>query len=212
MPLRPWKCEASGCTGARRRLWWVGSQARAVALGVAALSGAACGSRPESPDAVALRQPPTWRRRSFDFRAPSGAVISSETVRGRPTVLLFVTTHDLGSQMALRQLELVVGTFKPRANAAAIVVEPPLFASLLSTFEQTLGLPFPAVMADYATLRGNGPFGPLPELPVAVVLDRHGFEQARLGPNEIREQTLRTELAAAAAVARGVRSGARAAP
>lgn len=180
--------------GWARRLIWV----------AIALTTARCGEpRAKTPRAVAARDRSAWVHRSFDFRAPSGAVVSSETMRGRATALLFVTTHDIRSQFALRQLGLILETFQPRANAAAVVVQPPHFAALLSTFEQTLGLPFPAVMADYATLAGNGPFGPLPGLPAAVVLDRYGYERARLGADELSEQTLRARLRQATAVSAG---------
>jgi hypothetical protein len=54
-----------------------------------------------------------------------------------------------------------------------------------------LSLPFPIVMADYATQRGGGPFGSVTRVPLLVVLDREGREVSRhqgsLEPQQIEE-------------------------
>jgi hypothetical protein len=113
----------------------------------------------------------------FNFPAAGDDVIvSSETMRGRVTALLFITTYDLASQLLVRRLGEVIVSFAPRANAAAVVVEAPRYAELLPTYRQTMSLPFPVVMADFATLQGGGPFGSIANVPTLIVLDRDGRE------------------------------------
>lgn len=129
----------------------------------------------------------------IQFEFPSvgeEAVVSSETMRGRATALVFITTFDLASQLVARRLGEVVVSFTPRANAAAVVVEAPAYADLLPSYRTALSLPYPVVMADFATQQGAGPFGTVTHVPTLVVLDREGREVSRhqgsLQADEIR--------------------------
>jgi hypothetical protein len=113
----------------------------------------------------------------FDFPAAGDdVVVSSETMRGRATALVFITTFDLASQLLARRLGEAVVAFTPRANAAAVVIEAPQYAELLPAYREALALPFPVVMADFATQHGTGPFGPVTVVPTLIVLDRDGRE------------------------------------
>lgn len=126
------------------------------------------------------------------------ATVSSETTRGRATALVFITTFDLASQLVARRLGDVVVSFTPRANAAAVVVEAPAYAELLPSYRSALSLPYPVVMADFATQRGAGPFGSVTHVPTLVVLDRDGREVfRRQGSVELEE--IRAALRAASA-------------
>src|SRR5690606_25790252 len=116
----------------------------------------------------------------FDFpSAGEDAVVNSETTRGRVTALVFITTFDIASQLVARRLGEVLVSFTPRANAVAVVVEAPQYADLLPAYRAALSLPFPVVMADFATQRGSGPFGRSTRVPALVVLDRDGREVSR---------------------------------
>lgn len=122
----------------------------------------------------------------FDFpSAGADAEVSSESTRGRVTALLFITMFDIASQIIARRLGEAITTFTPRVNAAAVVIEPPLYAELLPSYRESLSLPYPVVMADYATQSGAGPFGDITRVPTLVVLDREGRETFRhQGPLE----------------------------
>jgi hypothetical protein len=87
---------------------------------------------------------------------------------------LFVTTFDLGSQVAARQLDELATTHSPRLNVLAVALEPPSAAPLVETFKTSLGLRYPLVMADPFTLQGEGPFGGVHAVPALFVLDRLG--------------------------------------
>ena len=75
-------------------------------------------------------------------------MVSSEELRGRATVLLFVTTFDLASQAEAKHLEDLYRTHKPRINAVAVVMEAPKYAPLARSFAEVLGLSYPVALAD----------------------------------------------------------------
>lgn len=162
----------------------MGASIHAVCL--FALAAGLCGCSPATPPAPALN--PSPRAGPIQFAFPSAgedAVVNSETLRGRVTALVFITTFDLTSQLVARRLGEVLTSFTPRANAAAVVIEAPLYADLLPAYRSALSLPFPVVMADFATQRGSGPFGSITHVPTLIVLDRDGREVSRhTGPLE----------------------------
>lgn len=132
---------------------------------------------------------------SFAFGTASGEVVTSETSRGRVTVLLFITTFDLASQAQAKQLEDMVRLHAPRFNAIAVVMEPPKNVELVRSFGEVLGLSYPLAIADEATLSGAGPFGAITSVPSWVVLDRSSrtvFARAGALPPRELEKKLRS--------------------
>ncbi|HEX7671164.1 MAG TPA: hypothetical protein VF395_16335, partial [Polyangiaceae bacterium] len=128
------------------------SSLRASAVGVlsAGALAAACGSA-TGPHLSQIRA--SSEVVSFDYPAiGGGGRLSSESTRGRVTVVAFITTYDLGSQLVLRELVDLVHSHEPRINVGAIVLEPPRNAPLVQAFSETLELPFPAALADAPTL------------------------------------------------------------
>jgi hypothetical protein len=124
----------------------------------------------------------------FAFNAPGGELVDSNSTRGRATAIVFVTTYDVPSQLATRLLADVVRGTKPRSNALAVVFEDPQYEALLPAYRETLGLPFPVAMADYATREGLSAFGVVNVIPTFVVLDRQGRQAWRRdGPATRRE-------------------------
>jgi hypothetical protein len=108
-----------------------------------------------------------------------GSRLGSEQTRGRVTVLVFVTTYDMGSQIVVREVVDLFHRHRPRINAGVIVLEPPRNAPLAEAFAAAMELPFPLAMADPATLEGRGPFGEVVTVPTTVVLDANGAERGR---------------------------------
>lgn len=134
-------------------------------VGCGASTGEAAG--PVDP-APAQRGAPV----SYAWGTTDGRVVSSEELRGRATVLLFVTTFDLASQAEAKHLEDLYRTHKPRINAVAVVMEAPKYAPLARSFAEVLGLSYPVALADDATRQGRGPFGVISSVPSWVILDR----------------------------------------
>jgi hypothetical protein len=152
----------------------------------------ACASASE-PEAASA--PVSGRPIHFVYGTTEGTELSSATTRGRATVMLFVTTYDLASQVQAKQVESIVRSFTPRINAGAVVLETADYAMLADAFRTSLKLSYPVAMADAHTLGGHGPFGTVKRVPTAVVLDRSGVEVWRKAglaePREI-EQALAT--------------------
>lgn len=152
------------------------------------LPSLACSAAPAAPVATPLAQVDTDDPIEFRFPPVGNDLVSSETTRGRATALVFITTYDMVSQLVVKRLGEVLVRFTPRANAAAVVLEPPAHAELLPAYQEALGLPYPVVMADFATQQRQGPFGDIENVPTIVVLDRNGRQVWRhQGPLEARD-------------------------
>lgn len=129
---------------------------------------AACAADTPPAEAPLVRGEPL----GFVFGTADGEVLTSEKVRGRVTVLLFLTTFDLSSQVQAKYLEDLHRSHAPRFNAVAVVMEPPKNAELVRSFGEVLGLSYPVALADEGTLNGAGPFGAITSVPTWIVLDR----------------------------------------
>jgi hypothetical protein len=106
----------------------------------------------------------------FSYPATDGSRVDGARMRGRFTVLLFITTFDSASQLMARQLNQILHTHVPRINAAAIVLEDSNYATFAQVFHDSLDLDYPVALADAATLRGESSFGPIRRVPTLVVL------------------------------------------
>lgn len=125
----------------------------------------------------------------YSFGGVDGQLIGSRAMRDRVTVLLFVTTFDLGSQVQAKRLEGLYRGHAPRLNALAVALEPPRNVDLARSYREVLELSYPIAMADPATLSGEGPFGDVRTVPTWVILDRRGVVrevvQGPLSPQEL---------------------------
>lgn len=167
-----------------------------------ALVACACKPTPEPIDTP--REDPGSLPVSFAYGTTEGQELSSATTRGRATAILFVTTYDLASQLVAQRLEQVLHAHVPRANAGAVVLEPPKYAELAAAYRASLALSYPVAMADGLTLSGGGPFGAITQVPTLVVLDRSGREVWRkAGVPETREIEQALALASRRGSARG---------
>lgn len=125
---------------------------------------------PSSPALESLGVPVHFAYRSIDD-APD---ISSASLRGRASVLVFITSFDLASQAQARFLTMVQRRHRPRINAAAIALEPAENRPLIEAFRETVGLDYPVALGDAELIAGRGPFGDVSSVPTTVVLDAEG--------------------------------------
>ena len=137
-----------------------------------------------SPPAEPAREPavtvaPSGPPLQFSYEALDGKPLTSESLRGRITVIAFLTTYDFHSQAEARFLSSLARRHVPRINAAALILEAPENLPLVQAFTSTLGLPYPVAMADPATIAGEGAFSGLHHVPSIVILDREGREVYR---------------------------------
>jgi len=110
------------------------------------------------------------------FATTDGKPFSSEDAKGRSTVILFFTTYDTASQIAVGRLNSEIHTLKRRINALGVALEPPNHAVLVGVFHDSLHLAYPLLLPDPATFAGHGPFGTVDVVPTWVVLDSLGRE------------------------------------
>lgn len=165
----------------------------AVLIGVVLIGAVACagGGQERAPRSSSRPEPV-----EFSYFAPDGTRFDSAGTRGRVTAILLLTTYDLNSQLVAKRLNDVLHSFKPRFNAGAIALEPAKYAVFLEPFRQSLDLSYPVVLADQATLQGEGALGGGIEVPMLIVLDAEGRPLWRLsGP--ATEQQIRNALRAA---------------
>jgi len=97
--------------------------------------------------------------------------LTPEPLRGRPTVLVFLTTYDLASQVQARFLSGIVRRRGAAVHAGAVVLEPPENRPLVVAFHDALKLDYPVAMGDASLIAGEGPFGDVHAVPSTVVLD-----------------------------------------
>ncbi len=95
-------------------------------------------------------------------------------MRGKTTVLAFVTTDSLTAQAQVDFLVAMATRDASEVNYAAVALEAPESRELVELYCKALHVPFPVAMADAATMQGRGPFGDVSAVPVTVVLDRTG--------------------------------------
>jgi hypothetical protein len=115
----------------------------------------------------------TARTAPLHFRyelADGKGALTSEAMRGKPTVIAFLTTYDLASQAQARFLS---GIFQRHTgiNAAGIVLERAENRPLIVAFRDALRLAYPVAIGDAALISGEGPFGDVHSVPSTVVLD-----------------------------------------
>jgi hypothetical protein len=134
----------------------------------------ACASSQASSDAEVAN---LLRRGAVFFAYPladgTGA-LRSDSLRGQPTILAFVTTYDLASQAEARFLDGVFRRHGGRVHAAAVVLEPAQNQPLVLTFRDALHLSYPVALGDAALITGEGPFGDVHAVPSTIVLDKEG--------------------------------------
>jgi hypothetical protein len=115
----------------------------------------------------------------YAFESIDGRSISTASFAGRISIIVFLTTYDVPSQVEARFLASLYKRHTPRLNAAALMLESPDNKPLIEAFAVSLGLPYPIGFADEATVAGRGPFAGLHHVPSVVILDRQGRESFR---------------------------------
>lgn len=169
----------------QRCLAVLASSGMLVLLSLGGSAGCASPQVPSEP----VAPPPKGQRVEFVFQAPSGEALSSEQLRGRSTLVLLLTTFDLGSQLMAQRVNEALHTHKPRINVLGVVMEAPKYAELVEPYQQTLNLDYPLVLADHASLEGRGALGEVPHLPTLIVLDAGGREVSRF-PGVVSEEQI----------------------
>ena len=115
----------------------------------------------------------------YVFGTTDGEELSAESMHGRVSVLLFVATFDLASQLAAKQLNQALHKHAPRINAGAVVLEAAKYAPLADVFKSSLSLSYPVAIADLQTLAQNSTLGEVRSVPTLIIFDAQGREVRR---------------------------------
>jgi hypothetical protein len=132
-------------------------------------------------------QPPV----DFRFESLDERPLSAESTRGKPTILVLVTTGSLPAQAQVDYLVAMAKHDADRVNYAVVALEPRENRELVEIYRKSLNVTFPVAMADDSTLAGASPFGGVTVVPVTVVLDRSGRVVWRVDGRVVKSDELR---------------------
>lgn len=156
---------------------YVGIDLRAVGsallLGLGTAGALGCGHSHSAMPASLQEVDKSVVRFRYELVGQNGTV-DAQALRGRATIITFVTTFDLASQAQVRFVAGLVKHHVPRINALAVVLEPRTNAPLVTAFSDALHLPYPVAWGDEETFAGRGAFGDVHAVPTTVLLDRSG--------------------------------------
>ena len=163
-------------------------------LGAAGAQGLGCASSAAAPLAAGVPSPAFTPPAEFAFESLDQRPVTSDATRGKPTVLVFVTTSSLPAQAQVDFLSAMAKNDDGRINYAAVVLVPSTDRELVELYKKALAIPFPVAIADARTLDGGGAFGDLRAVPVTVMLDREGRAVWRVEGRVAKSDELRGAL------------------
>ncbi len=172
---------AAGTAGGRAvAVASAGSRAGVASSLVALLALVACGPKQADGPAVGVSTkdgtplPSSDKATLYAFDPLEDRAVSSEVHRGKPTVLVFVTTGDLIGQAQVSYLVHMAKNDGDLVNYAVVALHPRKEIVLVDAYRSTLGVDFPVALAGIEATGAAGPFGEIPAVPTVVILDREG--------------------------------------
>jgi hypothetical protein len=161
-----------------RDAYLIGSAAVCFAMAVTS-AGVGCVSRPAGDPVGSSRiespgEPRAGARVEFAYDALDARPVSASAMRGKPTVIAFVTTYDLGSQAQVNYLVAMAKHDADKVNYALVALEKREERELVEVYKTNLGVTFPVALADETTITGGGPLGDVHRIPTVVIFDREG--------------------------------------
>lgn len=157
------------------------SSAPRVAFGLLLVATlAACGPKQSEGPAIGVSTkagdplPSPDKATFYAFDPLDERPVSSQAHRGKPTVIVFVTTGDIVGQAQVSYLVHMAKNDGDRVNYALVALHPRKEIVLVESYSKTLGVDFPVALADHSATSAAGPFGEIPAVPTIVVLDRDG--------------------------------------
>ena len=116
---------------------------------------------------------------AFSFTDLDGKEVSTASVAGRTTIVLFATSYDPFALAEAHFLADIEHKHAPRINVVLIDLERDDNRPLVQAFGDALNHPFPICMADNDTIAGHGPFEGMNSVPSILILDKGGHEKYR---------------------------------
>jgi hypothetical protein len=174
--------------------------AASIALGASSASSVmlGCAAKPSAPvvgtsDKAGPSFPDTPITYAFDTL--DERPVSSAAHRGKPTVLVFVTTGDIVGQAQVDYLVAMAKNDGAKVNYALVALHPRKEIPIVEAYVGALKVEFPVALLGVSVMTAAGPFGEISAVPTVVVLDRDGrIAWKRTGlakPDELRAQLRR---------------------
>jgi hypothetical protein len=144
----------------------------AFVLGVGIAVAGCGGSKPAAPVGASTAPPEEPIRFAFD--SLDARPVTSDATRGKPTVVAFVTTGNIGSQAQVDFLVAMAKHDAEKVNYVLVALEPRENRELVEFYRDSLKVTFPTAVASVEMLTIPGGFGEIPLVPTTVLLDSTG--------------------------------------
>jgi hypothetical protein len=119
--------------------------------------------------------PAAHRPAVYAFDSLDGRPVTSETMRGKPAVIVFLTTGDLLGQAQVNYLVAMARNDGDKVNYAMVALHPRKEIVIVDAYAKALNVNFPVALGDpSSTTSDAGPFGAMAAVPTIVVLARDG--------------------------------------
>jgi cytochrome oxidase Cu insertion factor (SCO1/SenC/PrrC family) len=144
-------------------------------VALAASVAVACGaSAPEAVAPVGVSVGSSAARIEFKYDSLDERPVTSDAMRGKPTLVTFVQTGSLWGQAQVSYMVAMAKNDGDRVNYVLIALEPRQSRELVEEYAKSLHVTFPVALGDQATLLGASLFGEVRGIPTTVLLDRVG--------------------------------------
>lgn len=150
-----------------------------IALGCAPAPGTTDTPAAPLPGVATVDPDDSDRPIGFSCTDLEGNTVSTASVEGRVTVLLFLTSYDPASTAEAEFLRDLVHTHAPRINALGMMLEREGNRPLIEGFAKAAKIGYPLCIADADTIAGRGTFGGMNSVPSVLILDRRGRPKYR---------------------------------
>jgi hypothetical protein len=111
---------------------------------------------------------------SYAFDTLDERPVSSAAHRGKPTLLVFVTTGDIVGQAQVDYLVAMAKNDAANVNYALVALHPRKEIPIVEAYASALHVEFPVALGEASVMTASGPFGEIAAVPTVVVLDRGG--------------------------------------
>lgn len=144
-------------------------------LRIAALSVLACCSAKPSMPPVGISGPPSPAATAarFAFDSLDDRPVSSDAMKGKVAVIVFVTTYDWASQAEIDFIVPIAKRGDPRVTFAMVALQGRGDRELVESYRDALGVTFPSALADVASASAAG-LGEVRSVPTTIILDAEG--------------------------------------
>ncbi len=153
-----------------------GASRGALAAGLVALALVGCVRAEPEPRAPVepVEERATEPVAPFVFDSLDARPVARDALRGKPAVLVFVTTWDIASQAQVGFVVRMAERDGDVVTYALVALHERHERELVEAYARTLKVTFPVALGDAESRVGRGPLGDVHQIPTVLVLDAAG--------------------------------------